>query len=324
MPYVKRQPVHSADPCLVTLHGFALGRELRKTIIAAGFTQAMLAAKLGISEARFSRMMTGRYPITAEDTAGILAVCGVKDEQREILLGLTRTGSIAVLDAGRQRSLMRSLQVGAVTLVDCCSLLLPPMVWTRQYAEEVLIRSVGVNDDQIEDQIAGLVDTVGDLTIDLGRTLTAERYELLVSEVALRLPVGPRRVMAGQLRELSNWCRRGRVQVRVVPVEAGAHAGMRGSFSVVQQAELAVVTADDAVHVRFYDDPDDVALYTRVLDAVRAVALTPKESRELIDSIETQLSSNDAAGEPDDVFAHGDARIMSEDQDGMARADREP
>jgi hypothetical protein len=180
------------------------------------------------------------------------------------------------------------------------------MVWTRAYAEEVLIRSVGVNDDQIEDQIAGLVDTVGDMPIELGRTLTAERYELLVSEVALRLPVGPRRVMAGQLRELSSWCTRGRVQVRVVPVEAGAHAGMRGSFSLVQQGELTVVTAADAVHVRFYDHPDDVALYTRVLDAVRAVALTPKESRELINAIETELSTDDTKDEPDDDFADRD------------------
>ena len=95
---------------------------------------------------------------------------------------------------------MRGLQVGAGSLVDCCSLLLPPMVWTRDYAEQVLIRSVGVNNGQIEDQIAGLVDAADEMTIDLGNTLTAERYELLVSEVALRLPVGPRQVMARQLR----------------------------------------------------------------------------------------------------------------------------
>jgi plasmid maintenance system antidote protein VapI len=306
MPYVKRQPVPSADSWPVTLHGFALGRELRKTIIAAGFTQAMLAAKLGISEARFSRMMTGRYPITSEDTAGILAVCGVNDQRREVLLHLTRAGSIEVLDPRQQRSLMRGLQVGAGALVDCCSLLLPHMVWTRDYAEEVLIRSVGVNDDQIEDQIAGLVDTVGDMRIDLGHTPTAERYELLVSEVALRLPVGSRRIMAGQLRELSTWCTRRRVQIRVVPVEAGAHAGMRGSFSLVQQGELTVVTADDAVHARFYDDPDDVVLYTRVLDAVRAVALTSKESCELIDAIETELSTDGAEAESDEEFADSD------------------
>ena len=299
MPYVKQQPVPSADSWPITLHGFALGRELRKTVIAAGFTQAALAAKLGTSETRFSRMMTGRYPVTVEDTAAILAVCGVNDERREVLLSLTRAGSIAVLDARQQRSLMRGLQVGAGSLVDCCSLLLPPMVWTRDYAEEVLIRSVGVNNGQIEDQIAGLVDAAGEMTIDLGNTLTAERYELLVSEVALRLPVGPRQVMARQLRELSSWCRRGRVQVRVVPVEAGAHAGMRGSFSLVQQSELTVVTAEDAVHVRFYDDPADIALYTRVLEAVRAVALTPKESRELIDAIQTELSTDCTEVEPD-------------------------
>jgi transcriptional regulator with XRE-family HTH domain len=155
MPYVKQQPGPSDDSLPVTLYGFALGRELRKTIITAGFTQATLAAKLGISEARLPRMMTGRYPVTAEDTAGILAVCGVNDQRREVLLGLARAGSIEVLDARQPRSLMHGLQVGAGILVDCCSLLLPPMVWTRDYAEEVLIPSVGVNDDQIEDQIAG-------------------------------------------------------------------------------------------------------------------------------------------------------------------------
>jgi hypothetical protein len=307
MPYVKQQPAPSADSWPVTLHGFALGRELRRTIIAAGFTQVMLAGKLGTSETRFSRMMNGRHPVTAEDTAAILAVCGVNDERREALLSLTRAGSIAVLDVRQQRSLMRGLQVGAGNLVDCCSLLLPPMVWIRDYAEQVLIRSIGVNNGQIEDQIAGLVDAAGEMTIDLGNTLTAERYELLVSEVALRLPVGPRQVMARQLRELSSWCSRGRVQVRVVPVEAGAHAGMRGSFSLVQQSELTVVTAEDAVHMRFYDDPADIALYARVLDAVRAVALTPKESRELIDAIQFELSTDDTEGGPDDSFGDSES-----------------
>src|SRR5437879_1564760 len=90
MPYVKRQPVPLAESQPVTLHGFALGRELRKAIIAADFTQAVLAAKLGISESRLSRMMTGRHPVTVEDTAGLLAVCGVKDQRREFLLNLTR------------------------------------------------------------------------------------------------------------------------------------------------------------------------------------------------------------------------------------------
>ena len=52
----------------------------------------------------FSRMMNGRHPVTAEDTAAILAVCGVNDERREALLSLTRAGSIAVLDARQQRS----------------------------------------------------------------------------------------------------------------------------------------------------------------------------------------------------------------------------
>jgi transcriptional regulator with XRE-family HTH domain len=316
MPYVKRQPVPLSESQPVTLHGLALGRELRKVIMAAGFNQQTVASKLGMSESRFSRMMTGRYPVTTEDTAGILAVCGVNDERREFLLRLTRTGSIDVLDARQQRSLMRGLQNGAGSLVDCCSMLLPHMVQTRAYAEEVLIRSVGVNDDQIEDQIAGLVDSVGGTTIDLGRTLTAERYELLVSEVALRLPIGSREMMLEQLHEVLKWSTRPRVQLRVVPVETGAHAGMRGSFSIVQHRELTVVTAEDPVHVRFYDDPDDVALYTRVLEAVRAVALTPKASRELISGIASRLLfPEEDQDEPDDVSAEMDeAEDEAEDE----------
>ena len=256
MPYVKQQPVPLADSWPITLHGFALGRELRKTVITAGFTQAMLAAKLGMSESRVSRMMTGRHPVTVEDTAAILAVCGVNDERRELLLSLTRAGSIAVLGARQQRSLMGGLQIGAGTLVDCCSLLLPAMVWTRDYAEEVLIRSVGVNDDQAEDQIAGLVDARGEMTIDLGNTLTGGtlRTAGLRGRVAAADRAPPRhgRTVAGTVESgprgngcRSGWCRSRRART----------LGMRGSFSLVQQSELTVITTDDAVHVRFYDDP---------------------------------------------------------------------
>jgi hypothetical protein len=133
-----------------------------------------------------------------------------------------------------------------------------------------------------------------------------------VSEVALRLPIGSREMMLEQLHEVLTWSTRPRVQLRVVPVETGAHAGMRGSFSIVQHRELTVVTAEDPVHVRFYDDPDDVALYTRVLEAVRAVALTPKASRELISGIASRLLfPEEDQDEPDDVSAG-----MDEAEDG--------
>src|SRR5437879_13183991 len=121
MSYVKRKPTRtpSADHDPITLHGFALGGELRKAIMSAGFFQNGVAEMLGYSESRMSRLLSGKIPVAVEDVAGMMGACGIKDKRRDELLELARVESIDMLDACQQQDLMRGLQIDAGNLVDC-------------------------------------------------------------------------------------------------------------------------------------------------------------------------------------------------------------
>lgn len=66
---------HQSDS--ITTHGWALGRELRKAVVAADFNQNSLAAQIGCTESRLSRILMGTAYTAPEDVAAVLAPCGV-------------------------------------------------------------------------------------------------------------------------------------------------------------------------------------------------------------------------------------------------------
>src|SRR2546430_14918119 len=73
-----------------------IGEELRTYRHAAGLTLAQVQDRFGIDKTMLSRMENGERPQSSEEVAGLLAVYGVRGEERRHLLNLThdvdRTG----------------------------------------------------------------------------------------------------------------------------------------------------------------------------------------------------------------------------------------
>jgi hypothetical protein len=91
--------------------------------------------------------------------------------------------------------------------------------------------------------------------------------------------------MAAQRRRLLEDAARPAVTVQVLPVEAGAHAGMDGPFTIFgypAPAERDVVALDSAADALYLERPDDVRRYRRVFELLLPAALTPEESAALI------------------------------------------
>ncbi len=274
---------------VITTHGWALGRELRKALVAADFNQNTLAAKLGCTESRLSRIVKGRVEATPEEVAALLALCGVVGERRDFLVRMAHERSIAAWGKPEQVAVLRSLRWDATRIVEFSAVMVPELLWTDDYAEAVLSRTVGVE----LDEVPGLVGTINQDNAMLYRTKTPY-YEVIVSEAALRLRMGSAQVMAGQLRKLVEDGRRMGVTILVVPMAVDAHAGPRGSFALVTRRDLLVAAIEDVVSLRFVDDPDGVLAYVRIIDTLRARALTSSASRNLIKSIMVECY-----GEPD-------------------------
>lgn len=300
------------DP--ITAHGWALGRELRKALVVAGFSQAQLAEKLGFSESRLSRIITGKLDATSEEVAAVLALCGVVGERRDFLVRMTRERSMAAWDKQEQLTVLRSLRRDASRIVEYSAVMLPELLWTDDYAEVVAAWTVNTS----AGTVPGLVGTVSSDRAMLHRN-RAPQYFAILSEAVLRLRVGSTQTMAAQLRHLVEESKQHNITIRVVPTGMGAHTGMRGSFCLVERPDLTLATVEDVLGVGFVDNPSGVSVYCGIADGLRSVALTPAASRNLISRIAAECGRADEDN-PDDDRDRDLDELMAADSIGEAPA----
>ena len=91
--------------------------------------------------------------------------------------------------------------------------------------------------------------------------------------------------MSWRLSELPN------ITFQVIPFDAGAHAGMPGSFVFLQFADSAipnVVYVDSMAGELFLEEESDIRRYRLVFEHLRAVAASPDSSRSLLVSLATE------------------------------------
>jgi len=78
------------------------------------------------------------------------------------------------------------------------------------------------------------------------------------------------------------------VALRVLLFAAGAHPGVDGSFTVLEFADPSnprIVYLDRMTDSEYLDGLRDVAAYRYAHDRLRAAALSPSESREMISGL---------------------------------------
>jgi len=114
----------------------------------------------------------------------------------------------------------------------------------------------------------------------------APQFFAVVDEAALRRPVGEPGVMRRQLAHLLSAAEHPHVTLRVVPIAAGAHAGLRGSFMILKFAEEpALVFMENQSTGLFLEEEADLAAYRLALGTILYAALAPAATVELIAQI---------------------------------------
>ncbi len=114
-----------------------------------------------------------------------------------------------------------------------------------------------------------------------------ERPQLwvIIDEAAIRRIVGGPAVMRAQLEALLAASAQARTTIQVVPYSAGAHPGQLGPFVILgfpEPAEPDVVTMETVGGNLYVDKPEEVRLYTTAFDHLRAVALSPADTRAML------------------------------------------
>ncbi len=151
--------------------------------------------------------------------------------------------------------------------------------------------------------VRGVVPSITEHEIDERAEARAERQKLLdapeslqlwavVDEAVIRRVVGGRQVMAAQLDHVLSMIQRPNVTVQVIPFDAGAHPGMPGSFIFLEfrdEGDPELVYVDAQAGDMFLESEDDLRRYRTMFDHLRASALSPARSADLITSVREGL-----------------------------------
>jgi transcriptional regulator with XRE-family HTH domain len=271
-----------------------LAGELRTLRTAGGWHGKDVAAELGWSASKVSRIETGRIGIGADDLdrlLGLYQVPGAHAEYLRRLVPRTRPRGwwdayADTLSAG-YANLIR-LEAGSAAL-RCWSAVVPhALLQTPEYAREVILSTwerpsaaevarrvqVCVRRQEVLDRADG----------------AALRFSAVIDESVLhRRPAGVdadgRQVLRGQLERLLAVGERPNVTVRVLPFSAGLPPVTSGSFALLDspvRPAADVVYLENKTRIFFLDGDDEVRRYESAFEHIAGMALPVDDSRDVL------------------------------------------
>lgn len=265
-------------------------RELREN---ANLTIDEVGERLECSASKISRIETGHVGVTPRDVRDMLEVYGVDDNERDALVQLARearkrgwwhaynevfTGTFVGLES--DASFLHAHQ----------ALLIPGLLQTEAYTRAV-IRAIrpDIGEADVELRVRARLSRQKLLTEEPN---PPEYWAVLDQAVVERMVGGPE-VMREQLKRLVELASLPHVTLQVVPFSAGAHAGMEAPFLILgfpEQADPDVVYVEYSTSGVYLEQPEDVHRYTLIFDHLRAAALKPDDTVDLVDRTADRLS----------------------------------
>jgi hypothetical protein len=262
-----------------------LGDELRR--LRGERRGADIAALLGWSESKLSRIETARTGITESDLDRLLATYGIRTEDRSRLRGLARRGRTRAWWTQYRSSVPDpydeyvALEAEAVAMSEWECQVVPGLLQTDEYAHAVI---------EVGGDISGPEIIQRRLALRMARqaVLTREpppRLSVVLDESVLHRAIGGRDVLDRQLQHLYDASHRPEVELRVLPFHAGAHAALTESFVIFDfgpETRSTVVHSEGLTGGQFRTRPGDIELYRGAFADVRSRALAVEDSRSVI------------------------------------------
>lgn len=264
-----------------------LASELRQLRKAADLTREAISERTGINEATLYRIETARTRPQGRTLTSLLDVYEVTDPKRTELMTLLKQSAhrgwlhTFSSDLPERYASYIEFEAEAREVLNYECLFIPGLLQTERYARAAIGGALPeCTRDEIESRVDARIRRQAALTKDQPLKLWA-----IVDEAAIRRVVGGREVMAEQLDHLAAITELPTVHLQVIPFDAGAHPGMPGSFVVMNFAEAigpAIVYIDSQAGDLFLEEEADIARYNLVFTHLRAGALSPSASAELI------------------------------------------
>jgi len=259
----------------------SLGRRLKAIRQEAGLGYPQL--KTVGSRPKIVRIEDGRGPYKSADVRELCRVCGVSAEETEELAALAdRTKEDRVWDD------YTDLLPGSFgTLVDLESTanlismyepdVMPGLLQTPNYARAVFEASSPPVDAV---DVQRLVDVRVQRQAAVFEGAAKARIRAVLNEAVLVRKVGGREVAAEQLAHVRSLAATRRVDVRVLTFDSGAHASMRGSFTMLEFAnpeEQSVSYVESPAGARLINKPAQFMIYRDVFTSLTKQSIPLKE-----------------------------------------------
>lgn len=276
-----------------------LAGTLRRLRADKGLSREDVEAATGINKATLSRIENTRVRPQARTLAALLNLYEVGDERPALMRMLKESAQSGWWNAytdelPEEYSAFIEFEDEAAVVSNYESLYIPGLLQTEAYARAV-IRGVlpSATRDQIEQRVEVRIKRQGVLERDRPLRLWA-----ICDEASLHRVVGGRKVMRDQLLHLATRMDQPNITLQVLPYGAGAHPGMSGSFIVLQFPDNpSVIYLDSMGGEQFLEDEVDVRRYDGLYNQLRALALSPDATMELLTRMAGVYEKGGASGD---------------------------
>ncbi|HZD00520.1 MAG TPA: helix-turn-helix transcriptional regulator [Actinomycetes bacterium] len=252
-----------------------LGKRLRQLRQGAGLSGDALAFRAGWSQAKVSRIERGKTLPSRQDVElWAQHTAAGRQVAAELLELLETTVTTATAWRTLHRLGLRHRQVEiaererqATAISVFQPTMVPGLAQTAEYAKRVMSQG---NPSERQD-IAAAVEA----RLERQRILYDEsrQLEFLITEGALRWRPGPRQMMRFQYERIAQLATLSNVLLEVVPQDIEAPDAFLHPFVIFEGAE-PVVSVETYTAELLVTDPDDIDIYRRTMDRLRAVALS--------------------------------------------------
>ncbi|WP_256513747.1 helix-turn-helix domain-containing protein [Actinoallomurus soli] len=277
-----------------------LAGSLSRLRTARGLSREDVAEATGINKATLYRIEKAKVRPQTRTLAAMLTLYGVDlDEQRALTKLLKDSPQPGWWQAytdelPEEYSTYIEFEDEARSVWNYESLYIPGLLQTEEYARAVIPGGMpSLSREEVDRRVQVRMERQAILDRDPTFHLWA-----ICDEAAIHRAVGGPTVMRDQLVHLVSVMERPNVTLQVVPFATGAHPGMPGSFVVLQfPGDPSVVYIDSMAGNLFLEEETDVRRYTGLYEHLRAVAISPGATRQLLTCVASEHSARGGTGD---------------------------
>lgn len=276
--------------------------ELRKLRQDAGMTQRDVAKAMDWSTSKLIRIESGDVGISSNDLKVLLAHYGVKEKRRiDTMVEMARTARKETWSEYRDvlhPAFLTYLgyESSARLIRNYQQLLIPGLLQTEEYARAVLTDVHGITGRPQERHWQARQRRQ-----ELHERENPPKMFFVIDEAAIHRQVGGPGAMRRQVERLKQLSTEPHITLQILPFTAGAQPGMRGPFVLLEFADpndddllyLEHVTGDTTTR----DVPEDTGPYLDVFYLLEEKALSPDDSRSLLDRVIQEMASSRQAAD---------------------------